>query len=509
MPKRPIRRRRDDEQPTGTPPPAKPAPTYSEDGPARGYRAPPRAQAATSAPSGVEGASERLSELEAFAGMAELDMEALLGAAPRSTRLPEPGTRIKGTITRRAKGGWHVDLQSRVEGYLPGGDEHAPGDVIEAFVVAADDLGIELSMKLTGQAAAAFLEEAHEGGIPVEGKVTSRNGGGYEVRVGPVRAFCPVSQMSRVPLPDPDEVIGRELLFKVLEVGEKVVLSRRALEEEALEANRDAVLAGLTPGVEVRAVASRVLPWGAFLDHEGVELFLPKNAWSWDEVDDLSTRLARGTWLTVRIVDLAGDRDRIVVTARDPDADPYRHLAARFAVGQTVTGTVSGHAPFGAFIDLGDGLRGLLPARMVAPTPDGLPALDSAVTLVIASLDADRRRITLAPEGFDPAAAPADLLGEEVSGTAVDVRHNGVVVTLEDGRQAWLPAREVPLDPGQMLAHRFRAGHVVTARVKEAPERGRIVLTQREAEDDASSWRDHVGAQRGGMGTLGDLFKRR
>ncbi len=96
-----------------------------------------------------------------------------------------------------------------------------------------------------------------------------------------------------------------------------------------------------------------------------------------------------------------------------------------------------------------------------------------------------------------------------MSGTAVDVRHNGVVVTLEDGRQAWLPAREVPLDPGQMLAHRFRAGHVVTARVKEAPERGRIVLTQREAEDDASSWRDHVGAQRGGMGTLGDLFKRR
>lgn len=449
-----------------------------------------------------------LSELERFAQGGDFDMAALMADSQALSALPEPGTRVQGTVLRVSSDTVYIDMGSRAEGWIARRDaaQASVGDVVEAFVVAADDLGVELSLKLTGEAAAMHLEEAFEGRIPVEGHVDAHHGGGYTVKVGPVRAFCPISQMSRLPLADPASVVGQTLTFLVRELGDKVVLSRRDLEEQEIEGSLDARRASLSEGDEVTAIITSVQPWGAFLDVDGVDLRMPKHEATWDAIDDLSTRFDRGQTLQVRITRIDPDNGRITVSARDPSLDPWTTVSTRFPSGSVAKGTVVTQTDFGVFVELAPGLQGLVHRSRLAAK---VPAPGDALEVRILSIDSDRRRLELAPSDFDPSMQAANTAGVSVSGEVVEVTDRGVTVRLADGRRAWLPAREVELDAGTVLAQRFRAGHVIEARIASEDDRGdRVTLTQRS--QDSDDWRGAMKqagkTEVGAMGTLGDLL---
>lgn len=452
--------------------------------------------------------SGRLSELEAIAKMDAFDMDALLGASTVSTELPEIGTRVRGTVSALGEPEVQLDLGLWTDGYIASVEVPgvAVGDPVEGFVVAADDLGVRLSQRLTGPAAAAHLEEAAEAGIPVSGRVDQRTGAGFVVRIGPVRAFLPISQASRIPLADPDGLVGQELDFRVLEAGDKVVVSRRALEEEAVADRVEAFWVDAAVGDVHDAVVTSVQSFGVFVDLDGVDALLPKREASWEDVEDLTTRFERGQRLRVRLLGLDPDTRKVSVSAKDPSLDPWLSAHAKLPVGGVVRGRVANVAAFGVFVALDSGLEGLLHRSHLdgAATPDRGDEIDVRVL----SIDVDRRRIELAPAAFDPALQAAQGVGTEVQGEVVEIGDRGVALRLDDGRRAWLPTGEADLAPNQVLSQRFRVGHAVTVRVLKAGDRP--LVTEKTADRSASAWREHVGAKgaEGGMGTLGDLLGR-
>lgn len=444
-----------------------------------------------------------VSDLEALASMDRDELAALMEGNSRSSRV-EVGRRVRGVVTRVGAENVFVDIGAKSEGQLQRDElpDAKVGDEVAAFVVDIDELGIRLSQRLSGAAAGTFIDQAREGKIPVEGRVVSRNPGGYDVRIGAVRAFCPVSQIDRHPGEDLDAWAGQTLEFLVTEAGEGVVVSRRALQEAGLDDKRRAFWENAKEGDVRTGRVSNVTTFGVFVDLDGVEGLVPKRELSWDENEDVSGRFKRGTTLEVRIVELDRERRKVTLSAKRPEDSPWAKAGSQFTPGMVVEGTVTRETTFGFFVELAPGLQGLVHLSKVNRKAKPSPGQKWPVRVL--GVDAARERVEL-----EPADRVADApVGTTVTGTVQQVLKNGLVVDLDDGRTGWLPAKEIDLPAGTVLAQRFRAGKTVTARiVDEDPARRRVNLTLREPEDQA--WRDEGtgrGSRSTSFGTLADLL---
>jgi small subunit ribosomal protein S1 len=411
------------------------------------------------------------------------------------------GARITGPITRVGYDHLFIDIGGKSEGVLAKSEmpEAVVGQTVTAFVLNVDHQGVQLSTQLSGAAAAEHIEDAQESGIPVEGRVISKNAGGYEVRLGGIRAFCPMSMISRLPASDPDAFVGQTMLFKVLETGDKVVVSRRALEEADAEIAAEKLWLTIEPGQEFDGVVRNVQSFGVFVDIGGLDGLVPRRELGWGDVDP--TIYAPGQKLRVEVLEVNRDTHRLTLSARDRANDPWSAVGTEFMAGQVYEAVVASCQTFGAFVELAPGLQGLV---HISRLPGGLPKIGATLTVKILEVDHDRRRLSLTP--VVSGAAPVET-GAEVTGKVSEVLHNGVVVHLDDGRTGWLAAREVVLPGGTVLAQRFRVGKPLTARVV-SEDGQRVMLSQKE--DPAKSdqaWRAHAKEKpRGSFGTLGDLL---
>lgn len=445
-----------------------------------------------------------LSDLEALAQMSPDELASLMEGSSGGVRL-EPGAKVEGTVTRVGHDTVFVDLGGKSEGLLDRSElpDASAGDSVEAFVVRAGENGTILTVKLTGQAAAEHLAEAAESGLPVEGRVEGRNPGGFNVKVGPVRAFCPASQMTTLRGVDPDGFIGQVLEFRVLEAGDRVVLSRRALQEE--EAARKAEILWKTLAVDQqhRGTVTSVQPFGFFVDIGGVEGLVPRSEIGWGHTDDPHQAVRVGQAVEVAVIRADREQRKLTLSAKALEDDPWNAVGSGFVEGGVYGGKVTNTADFGAFVQLAPGLEGLV---HVSKLPGGLPEKGSSIDVRLLQIDHERRRLSLAPV---EAGAESIVAGAtELSGTVVEVKPGGVVVQLEDGRSGWLPAGEVDLPAGTVLAQRFRRGRTITARVT-ADDPRRVTLSMREdAREAQRSWRVHQAQQGsgGGFGTLGELL---
>lgn len=451
--------------------------------------------------------SPRLSGLEDLLS-GDFDMDALMAGGAGPAVFTE-GDKVEGTITRITRAEISIDLGSKAEAWMEAGELPAAkvGDVISAYVVNVADTGMRLARSLQGDSAAAHLEDAVASGVPITGKVTKRNPGGYEVSVGSVRAFCPGSLISRLPLADPDSVVGLELSFLVLEADEKTVLSRRALQEKEVEESAGARWEELQEGDVVEAIVTSAQGWGAFVDVDGIEGRIPKHELSWTDVGDVRSFLSRGQKLQLTVTEKDHETRRLGLSGRDPNLDPWQNIDDVFQAGNLYTGKVVRVTDFGAFIELAPGYQGLMHKRWTLEPPD----TGAEMEVRLLSVDAARRRLELAPANVDPAAQVDNTEGTEVTGVVMNVIHAGVAVTLDDGRRAWLPEKEVPLPAGTVLAQRFRRGRNITARVLSVDgDRGQVLLSQREDDsNDRAAWAQHVTESKlasKSMGTFGDLL---
>jgi small subunit ribosomal protein S1 len=296
-----------------------------------------------------------LSGLEALVSMDRGELDAMMKGTSMRRNVKE-GERLHATVSRVTDTHLLVDIGQKADAQIDREElpDAKPGDVIEAFVVWSNGVETTLSTRLRGETASAFLDEAKDAGIPVEGLVASRNAGGFVVKVGETRAFCPARLIDRIANGDLDRFIGQTLQFLVLETGDKVVVSRRALQERDLEESLRERWSKLTEGVMLRGVVSGIQPFGIFVDCDGLEGLVPRSETATERDSDLTEAFQPGQSLDVRVMAFDKETRKLTFSLRDPGAQPWKGKDRQDRPQPREARAMSsdGESGFGTFADL-------------------------------------------------------------------------------------------------------------------------------------------------------------
>jgi small subunit ribosomal protein S1 len=311
------------------------------------------------------------------------------------------------------------------------------GDRIQAVVVSTEG-GLTLSRRLArGGATDRQLEDAFRSGLPVEGKIARDVKGGYEVRIGRQRAFCPFSQIDVVRTMDPAQHVGRVYSFRIIEYkerGRNLIVSRRALLEDEQRASAVEVRRAIVVGAVLKGRVVSVRDFGAFVDlGAGVQGLLHVSEMGWSRVSDTSQVMAAGEEITVKVLRVDHDMQRIALGLKQLTEDPWSTVPAIYEVGQVRTGRVTRLTEFGAFVELEPGIEALAHVSTFAPTRHSkgwaqAVAVGMTAAFEILSIDLERKRIgvALVEEGSARAAgaAPPDDKAGLAAREAADVREH-------------------------------------------------------------------------------------
>ncbi|MGE0864320.1 MAG: 30S ribosomal protein S1 [Vicinamibacterales bacterium] len=340
-------------------------------------------------------------EVEDFAAMFEASVK---------TRRFTRGQTIEGTVVAIGPDTSLVNVGGKGEAVIETADlkdhendlEFAVGDRIQAIVVGTTG-GITLSRKgIRGAASLLQLENAYQAGLSVEGRVEREVKGGYEVRVAGQRGFCPFSQIDTVRTADPAQHIGQTYAFRIIEFkdgGKNLVVSRRALLEDEQKAGAAVLRQSLAVGDTVTGRVASVREFGAFVDlGAGVQGLLHVSEMGWSRVTDPGSVVKVGEEITVRVLRVDNDGERIALGLKQLMADPWVAAASSYEVGQVKTGRITRIADFGAFVELEPGVEALAHFSTFAPTGRADTwsksiAVGQTAQFEILAIDVDKKRI--------------------------------------------------------------------------------------------------------------------
>lgn len=450
------------------------------------------------------------------------------GAMPVRVRY-SVGDKVKGTVVAIGPRGVDLELPGQISGVASTEElkEIAVGDVVDLFVVDTRR-GISLAKSLAGAGGSIeLLEQALASGAPIEGRVTGKNKGGFEIDIKGTKAFCPISQIDSAFVEDMDAYLEKTFQFKVTDIredGRNIIVSRSALLDEARKARADEILHSLQPGATLSGTVTRLADFGAFVDLGGIEGLVHVSELAFRRLEHPSEAVSVGDTVIVKLKSLEQtDKGlRISLSVKDALEDPWEGGVDAFIEGQRVAGTVVRVEPFGAFVELAPGLEGLVHVSELAwehvKRTSDIVSVGDKVQVEIQSVDKERRRISLSMKAVagDPWESIEDRFvpGVIVTGTVENVEDFGVFVDL-NGTTALIPRSELDL-PKEASAHRkFKRGDDVTARVLTVDkDRRRIALTLR-SEEAVAAQHAETNAPRAyqepssSFGTLGDLLKAR
>jgi small subunit ribosomal protein S1 len=464
------------------------------------------------------------------------DFAAMFEASLKAKRF-EKGQTLEGTIVAIGPDVAFVDVGGKGEAAIDIGElkdadgdlEVAVGDRIQAMVVSTVG-GLTLSRKLArGAATERQLEDAFQTGLPVEGKVEKAVKGGYEVRIARQRAFCPISQIDTLRT-DPSAHEGRVYAFRIIEYkegGRDLVVSRRVLLEEEQRASAAEVRQSIVAGAVITGRVASVREFGVFVDlGGGVQGLLHVSEMGWSRVSDPSQVVTPGEEITVKVLRVDDDKQKISLGLKQLTADPWSRVHETYEIGQVLTGRVTRIAEFGAFVELEPGVEGLAHASTFAPTgrSDGWSASVSAGmmgTFEILSIDLEKKRIGVAllPEGSARAGGTASPQVEIAPGarlTGKVERHEkfGVFVFLAPGRTGLIPLSETGIAREADVAKTFPVGADVEVIVLEVDPQGRrirlsakAVLAAHEARELREYTEREDAAPAEGFGSLADKLR--
>ncbi len=398
------------------------------------------------------------------------------------------------------------------------------GDPITAYIIKKTDGEIILSRKMTMAASSEAAREAFQRRIPVEGLVTEERKGGFSVKVFGKQAFCPYSQIDLVSGAPAEEYVGKKFSFKITEYsdrGKNIVLSRRrVLEEERLE-RIEALKSAIKVDDLVPGVVKRIEPFGAFVDIGGVEGLVPISEVSWGRVENISDVLTLHQNISVRIINLDWDRNRISLSLKQATDDPWSSADSRYMVGANVAGRITRITNFGAFMELEPGIEGLIhisnlgQGKRIAH-PRDVVSTGMELEARVISVDAGAKRIGLEIEKQAQEQDQETFVeigtGQTVTGVVESVQEYGLFVKLPNGKTGLVHLSEIDAPKSVDLKRKFPAGSSVDVKVMSIDEQAdRISLSMKalglQAEKtQVDEFRSRM-AENGSFGTLGDLFK--
>jgi small subunit ribosomal protein S1 len=351
------------------------------------------------------------------------------------------GEVVHGTVVRVDKDEVLVDIGYKSEGVIPvselsirrsvnPSDEVSLGDEIAALVMTKEDADGRLILskkRARFEIAWKAIEQAHEQGEPVVGRVIEVVKGGLILDLG-VRGFLPASLVDIRRVQDLDEFLGQELRSKVIELNRSrnnVVLSRRAVLEDERKEMRQAILDRLNPGDVVEGTISNIVDFGAFVDLDGMDGLIHISELSWSHVNHPSEVLEIGQKVNVKVLDIDRDRQRISLGLKQTQSDPWQQVLESYQEGDVVAGKVTKVVTFGAFVEILPGVEGLVHISELAQhhveNPREVVSQGDTVNVRILEVDAERRRLSLSLKRVEDGMPIQPAPGEEALPPSIDL----------------------------------------------------------------------------------------
>jgi small subunit ribosomal protein S1 len=403
-------------------------------------------------------------------------------------RTIEEGEVVTGHVVRIDKDEVLVDIGYKSEGVIPANelsirksvdpkDEVHLGEEVDAIVMTKEDQDGRLIMskkRARFEKAWKRIETAAESGEPVEGTVIEVVKGGLIIDLG-VRGFLPASLVDIRRVPNLDEYMGTKIETKVIELNRSrnnVVLSRRAVLEEERKEVRQQILDRLQPGLVVEGQISNIVDFGAFVDLDGIDGLIHISELSWSHVNHPSEILTIGDTVKVKVLDIDRDRQRISLGLKQTQEDPWQRIVDTYNVGDELEGKVTKVVTFGAFVEILDGVEGLVHISELAPhhveSPREIVHPGDEIRVKILEIDSERRRLSLSAKRVEDQILPVSRPGEPQPAAGEDVAEAPSAETAAEAPSAELaeaPAAEVAQAPAAEAAE----APAVEAEIAEAP----------------------------------------
>jgi len=365
------------------------------------------------------------------------DMESLMDMYEESFKRFAEGAVVTGRIISVDKDHVLVDIGYKSEGQIrtqefmdeDGNLDAKVGDPVDVMVEWWDDEEERVVLSKEKAAKVKVWEEikkAYDEEKTVEGVIINRVKGGFSVDIG-VQAFLPGSQADLRPIRKLDEMVGKTFTFKILKYNRKrsnIVLSRRAILEEERRANRAATLASIHDGKVVEGVIKNITEYGVFVDLGGVDGLLHITDISWGRVKHPSELFSVGDKITVKVLNLDLEKERVSLGKKQLSTDPWITAAEKYPVGSRIIGRVVSLTDYGAFVELEEGIEGLIHVSEMSWTrkirhPSKVVSVGEEVEAVVLDIRPENRRISLGMKQVVP--NPWDVISEKYPvGTTIE-----------------------------------------------------------------------------------------
>jgi small subunit ribosomal protein S1 len=440
------------------------------------------------------------------------DFEALLDESMGGRDFAE-GTVVKGVVAAIEKDFAIIDVGLKTEGRIPvkefGVDEGGKptlkvGDTVEVFLERIENALGEAVIsrdKARREEAWTRLEGVFAKNEPVMGAIVGRVKGGFTVDLGGASAFLPGSQVDIRPVRDVGPLMGKEQPFAILKMDRprgNIVVSRRAILEEARAEQRTELVSQLQEGEVRDGVVKNITDYGAFVDLGGIDGLLHVTDMSWKRVSHPSQVLAVGDTVKVQIVKINPDTQRISLGMKQLQSDPWDGVEAKYPPGAKLTGRITNITDYGAFVELEPGVEGLVHVSEMSWTkknvhPGKIVSTSQEVEVVVLDVDASKRRVSL---GLKQAMRnPWELfleqhpIGSTVEGEVKNATEFGLFIGLDNDIDGMVHLSDIDWNvAGEEAIARYPKGEMVKARVLDVDvEKERISLGIKQLSGDPLS----------------------
>jgi small subunit ribosomal protein S1 len=406
----------------------------------------------------------------------------------------QEGDVVTGQVVRIDSDEVLVDIGYKSEGVIPAGElsirksvdpgeEVHLGEEVDALVLTKEDQDGRLILskkRARFEKAWRRIEAAADSGEPVEGQVIEVVKGGLIIDLG-VRGFLPASLVDIRRVPNLDEYMGQKIECKVIELNRSrnnVVLSRRAVLEEQRKEDRERILDRLQPGQVVEGTISNIVDFGAFVDLDGIDGLIHISELSWSHVNHPSEILSIGHKVTVKVLDIDRQRQRISLGLKQTQEDPWQRVVDTYNIGDELEGTVTKVVTFGAFVEILDGVEGLVHISELAQhhveNPREIIQPGDPVRIKILEIDSERRRLSLSIKRVEGQVLPVRPIVPPTDSDLDNVPELGLsedVFAGPDAEQGGGPDAEQGAgpDPGQSPEGQDPEGQAPGGRLAEEP----------------------------------------
>jgi small subunit ribosomal protein S1 len=345
-----------------------------------------------------------------------MTQESLEEAYDNSLRAFAEGEIVKGKVVEVSSDEVMIDIGFKSEGYIQAsefevGEDGLPsvqvGDQIDVYIVRREDADgqIVLSKEIADRTRVwDEITEAYEEGRTVQGEIVERIKGGLRVNVGTLRAFLPASQIELRPVQDFDRYVGMTLDMKIVKVSSKrrrnIVLSRRLLLEEEAIARKSELLSQLEVDQVRAGVVKNITSFGAFVDLGGIDGLLHKTDMSWGKVNHPSEVVSIDEEVEVIVIGVDPEKEQVSLGIKQRTTDPWLNIEEKYPIGSTVHGKIVNIVNYGAFLELEEGVEGLIHVSEMSWTrrnvaPSKIVTKSDDIDAVVLDIDRGHKRISL------------------------------------------------------------------------------------------------------------------